>query len=154
MSEVPNGPGLLYRQGAVDHRKDVSEGPGGGDCGKREKKTSFAKILLFLSPCVVLWGRKHWLLRLSAPLRSARLNADTDIDTGIFWQTQFHFLFIPHTRAFEFHSSPSLKALNTKQSLVFKEIQAHVPSACDSPFQSLPSNDSGPVRVRVRRFSW
>lgn len=51
-AEVPNGPGLLHRQGAADHRTDVCEGPGGGDRGKKSQHAA----PLFVFSCAVLWG--------------------------------------------------------------------------------------------------
>lgn len=51
-AEVPNGPGLLHRQGAADHRTDVCEGPGGGNSGKRSRDP--LSNTLFVLSCTVL----------------------------------------------------------------------------------------------------
>ena len=57
-AEVPNRSSLLHRKGAADHREDVCEGSGGGDCGKERKKKSACQLAapLFVFSCTVLWG--------------------------------------------------------------------------------------------------
>lgn len=85
-AEVPNRPGLLHRQGAADHRADIREGPGGGDCGKTSQAVSPTCRLFSLAPSS---REKHRLFQLAAPPKHSVGHWQRDIMAD-----EFSFLFI------------------------------------------------------------
>lgn len=110
-AEVPDRPGLLHRQGAADHRADLREGPGGGDCGKMSQAVSPTCRLFSLAPSS---GGKHRLFQLAALLQRARQNTTSGTDRGISWQMSFHFYSFTSCTTKMYSVSVSPKALNTK----------------------------------------
>lgn len=123
VAEVPNGPGLLHRQGAADHRADVPEGPGGGDRGKRKRASLCLSRLGRGGGAGWEGGEKTLIIPLSCSIAERPPKTQSRAgDTGIFWQMRFHFLFIPpHSRS-QMYLSPALEAVNTKLCLCFKEM--------------------------------
>lgn len=137
-AEVPNRPGLLHRQGAADHRADLCEGPGGGDCGKTSEAVSPTCRLFSLA---LSSGGKHQLFRLAAPLQRARQNTASGIDRGISWQMSFHFYSFTSCTTEMYSVSVSPKALNTKP--------CEGMDGFSSPFCLLPEISLAAERMRV-----
>lgn len=138
-AEVPNRPGLLHRQGAADHRADVREGPGGGDCGKTSQAVSPTCRLFSLAASS---GGKHRLFQLAAPLQRARQNTALGTDRGISWQMSFHFYSFTSRTTEMYSVSVWPKALNTKP--------CEGMDGFSSPFCLLPEISLAAERMRAR----
>lgn len=68
LAEVPDGSGLLHRQGAADHGKDLPEGPGGGDCGKTSQVHSANMLLCCLFSPALSFGEKTLIITVSCSI--------------------------------------------------------------------------------------
>lgn len=138
-AEVPNRPGLFHRQGAADHRADVREGPGGGDCGKTSQAVSPTCRLFSLAPS---YGGKHRLFRLAALLQRSCQNTTSGTDRGISWQMSFIFIHLlpAPPKCILYLSRPRLRILNHVKGWM----DLALPSVCSLRFHWL-RNLCGPM---------
>lgn len=149
-AEVSNRSGLLHCQGAADHRENVSEGPGGDNCGKSGQvgisPSTRCRTVCFFSPVRCPLGRKHWLFRSAAPFearppkhRVRRWYGDILADavsilysSATLWALKC--IYLTHSR---------LRILSCVCVKGDGWSQPRVPPACDSLFQPVPLDFAG-----------